>query len=225
MKTHSIATFGLGAAVAIAGFLAGSADARRSPAVPSAPAPIGVVNLATVFDKLDASAEWDLRIKTLESRATEEAAKRRSDLEATGKALEALGEGPEKERKLDEYRLQQIQNEQWAGFKEIEVDRELSLKWKSIYGSVREGAKRLAQSENLALVIVDDSGVEIRTQRTQNGPKQAAQAQAQIMQLRVLYADRTVDVTEKLIVQLNNARSLAPSTNSSGSATPAGSKP
>ena len=210
MKTHTLAAFGAGAAVALAGFLAGSADARRDPAVASASGTVGVVDLAAVFDKLEASAEWDLRIKGLEARATEEAARRRSELEALGKSIEALSDGPAKEQKLDEFRLIQIQNEQWAGFKEIEIDRETSLKWKSLYSSIREGARQLAQSERLSIVIVDDSRVEIRTQRTQNGPKQATQAQSQIMQLRVLHADRTVDVTDKLIVALNNVRNLTP---------------
>ena len=210
MKSSSVAAFALGSAVAIAAFLAGSAEARRIPAIFAPPSAVGVVDMATVFDKLEESAEWDVRIRALEARASEEMSKRRTELEALGKELEAMSDGPEKESKLDSLRLKRLQIEQWAGFKELEVDRETSLKWQAVYRAVREGAKKLAEAEKYDLIIVDDSRVELRTQRAQNAPSLAAQAQGQIAQLRVLHAARTVDVTEKLIVQINNARSLKP---------------
>jgi Skp family chaperone for outer membrane proteins len=208
MKPHTIAAFALGSAVAAAAFLAGSAEARRNPAMFAPPTAVGVVDMATVFDKLEESAEWDVKIKALEARAAEDMSKRRAELDALAKELEAMSDGPEKEAKLDTLRLKRLQIEQWAGFKELEVDRESSLKWQAVYRSVREGAKKLAEEEKYDLIVVDDSRVEIRTQRAQNAPGLTQQAQAQIAQLRVLYAGRTVDVTEKLIVQINNARSL-----------------
>jgi len=210
MKSSSIAAFALGSAVAIAAFLAGNAEARRLPALFAPPSAVGVVDMATVFDKLEESAEWDVRIRALEARASEEMSRRRAELEALAKELEAMSDGAEKESKLDSLRLNRLQIEQWAGFKELEVDRETSLKWQAVYRAVREGAKKLAEAEKYDLIVVDDSRVEIRTQRAQNAPSLTAQAQAQIAQLRVLHSTRTIDVTEKLIVQINNARSLKP---------------
>ena len=176
------------------------------------PSAIGVVDMATVFDRLEESAEWDVKIKALEARASEEMQRRRAELEGLGKELEAMSDGPEKEAKLDSLRLKRLQIEQWAGFKELEVDRESSLKWQAVYRAVREGAQKLADAEKYDLIIVDDSRVDIRTQRAQNAPSLTQQPQAQIAQLRVLYSGRSVDVTEKLIVQINNARSLKPAT-------------
>lgn len=212
MKSTTLAAFALGLAAAGAAFLAGTAEARRVPAMFAPPTAIGVVDMATVFDKLEESAEWDVKIKSLEARATEEMQRRRGELETLAKELEAMSDGAEKEAKLDSLRLKRLQVEQWAGFKELEVDRETSLKWQSVYRAVREGAKKLADAEKYDLIVVDDSRVEIRTQRAQNAPSLTQQAQSQIAQLRVLYAGRTVDVTEKLIVQINNARGLKPAT-------------
>lgn len=212
MKHHTLAAFALGSAVAAAAFLAGSAEARRVPAMFAPPSAIGVVDMATVFDRLEESAEWDVKIKALEARASEEMQRRRAELEGLAKELEAMSDGPEKEAKLDSLRLKRLQIEQWAGFKELEVDRETSLKWQAVYRAVREGAQKLADAEKYDLIIVDDSRVEIRTQRAQNAPSLTQQAQAQIAQLRVLHSGRSVDVTEKLIVQINNARSLKPAT-------------
>ncbi|MEY3141698.1 MAG: hypothetical protein RLY21_191 [Planctomycetota bacterium] len=213
MKSNTLAAFALGSAVAVAAFLAGNAEARRVPAMFAPPSAIGIVDMATVFDKLEESAEWDVKIKALEARAGEEMGRRKAELDALAKELEAMSDGPEKEAKLDSLRLKRLQAEQWAGFKELEVDRETSLKWQSVYRSVREGAKKLAEAEKYDLIVVDDSRVEIRTQRAQNAPSLTQQAQSQIAQLRVLYAGRTVDVTDKLIVQINNARSLTPAPN------------
>lgn len=210
MKSNTLAAFALGSAVAIAAFLAGTAEARRIPAMFAPPTAIGIVDMASVFDKLDESAEWDVKIKALEARAAEEMGRRRAELEALAKEVEALSDGAEKEAKLDSLRLKRLQIEQWAGFKELEVDRETSLKWQAVYRSVREGAKKLAEAEKYDLIVVDDSRVEIRTQRAQNAPSLTQQTQSQIAQLRVLYAGRTIDVTDKLIVQINNARSLKP---------------
>ena len=210
MKSNTLAAFALGSAVAIAAFFAGNAEARRIPAMFAPPSAIGIVDMATVFDKLEESAEWDVKIKALEARAGEEMGRRKADLDALAKELEALSDGAEKDAKLDSLRLKRLQAEQWAGFKELEVDRETSLKWQAVYRSVREGAKQLAEAEKYDLIVVDDSRVEIRTQRAQNAPSLTQQAQSQISQLRVLYAGRTVDVTDKLIVQINNARSLKP---------------
>jgi Skp family chaperone for outer membrane proteins len=210
MKSNTLAAFALGSAVAIAAFFAGNAEARRIPAMFAPPSAIGIVDMATVFDKLEESAEWDVKIKALEARAGEEMGRRKADLDALAKELEAMSDGAEKDAKLDSLRLKRLQAEHWAGFKELEVDRETSLKWQAVYRSVREGAKKLAEAEKYDLIVVDDSRVEIRTQRAQNAPSLTQQAQSQISQLRVLYAGRTVDVTDKLIVQINNARSLKP---------------
>lgn len=210
MNRSTIAAFALGATVALAGFLAGSADANRSFLLPAPPTPVGVVDLAKLFDKLTECAEWDVRIKALEARILDEGRARKTALEDGAKALEAMANGSEKDARLDELRLKKLQAEQWSGLKELEVDRERSLKWQAVYRTLREGAKQLAEAEKYELIIVDDSRIEIQTQRSQNSPPLEAQAKGQIAELRVLYAGKLIDVTDKLIVQLNNVRSGTP---------------
>ncbi len=222
MNRPTIAAFALGATVALASFLAGSADANRAITLPAQATAVGVVDLAKVFDGLSACADWDVRIKALEARIVDEGRTRKANLEAGLKEVEAMADGANKERRLDELRLQKLQAEQWSLGKELELDRERSLKWQSVYRSVREGAKALGESEGYQLVVVDDSRIEIQTQRGQNAPPLETQAKGQIAQLRVLFANRAIDVTDKLIVQLNNKFSSTTSTPSgSAGATPA----
>ena len=221
MTRPTLAAFALGATVALASFLAGNADATRALIVPAQPTAIGVIDLAKLFDGLGECAEWDVRIKALEARVMDEARARKASLESGLKEVEAMTEGVEKENRLDALRLQKLQAEQRSLGCEMEADRERSLKWQSVYRSVREGAKKLGEAEGYQLVVIDDSKIEIQTQRAQNSPPLETQAKGQIAQLRVLYADRTIDVTDKLIVQLNNKRSssVTPASSSATTAT------
>jgi len=199
----------LAAALLAAGFLAGTAEARRTAVFMAPPTAVGVVNMATVFDRLNEAAEWDVKIKNLEAKVAEWLRARRAELEAGAKALEAMADGPEKEQKLDGLRLKKLQAEQFNLMKELELDRERSLKWQAVYRAVREGAAKLADAEKFDMIMVDDSRIEITTQRSKDAPPLETQAKSQISALRVLHAAKTVDVTEKLIVLINNSRGSA----------------
>jgi len=198
------------AALAGAVLLAPRAEALRPAFLAAAPTPVGVVNMASLFDRLDEAAEWDVKIKNLEVKFSEELQSRRAELEKFAKEIEPLPEGEDREKRLDALRLKRLQAEQWSVMKDLELDRERSLKWQSIYRAVRDGAAKLAADEKYELVLVDDSRLEIQAQRAKDAPPLEVQVKSQIAQIRVLHAAKTVDVTEKLIVQINNARAAAP---------------
>ncbi len=208
----TLLAFAIGASVAASAFIASSADARRTVVLAAPPSSIGVVDLKAVFDLLPESAEWDVKVQSLEAKFSDEVRARKAELEQLAKEIEAMAEGPAREAKLDAARLRKLQIEQWAGFKDLELDRERSLKWQAIYRLVRDAAKQLAIDEKYDLVLVDDSNVEVRTQRGQNAPPLETQAQSQISQIRVLYAGKTIDVTQKIIVQVKNRAQQAPVT-------------
>jgi len=200
------------AVVAGAVLLAPRAEALRPAFLAAPPTPVGVVNMASLFDRLDEAAEWDVKIKNLEAKFSEELQSRRAELEKLAKEIEPLPEGEDREKRLDGLRLKRLQAEQWSVMKDLELDRERSLKWQSIYRAVREGAAKLASEEKYELVLVDDSKLEIQPQRSKDSPPLEVQVRSQIAQIRVLHAAKTVDVTEKMIVLINNARASAPKT-------------
>ncbi|MSR41559.1 MAG: OmpH family outer membrane protein [Phycisphaerales bacterium] len=187
---------------------------RPAAASMNAPANVGVVNLSTIVDRMKERQEWDVRLKSLESAITEEGRARRAKLEATAKEIEPISEGTERESRIDQFRMQEIKDTEWLNIKKLEIDRERSLKWQSLYRSIREGTKKLSEREGLDLVIVDDSKTELRVQRNEKVPMEA-QALEQIASLRVLFGSKAIDVTEKLLVQIDNDRSLAAPANSS----------
>jgi Skp family chaperone for outer membrane proteins len=224
-RRSTIAALATGVAITTLGFFVASASATRPAMLPPPPTAIGVVDLARLFDGLDEAAEWDVRIKELEAKAMDEGRAKKSALEASVKEVEAMAAGADKEARMDALRLARLQAEQWSQLKELEVDRERSLKWQAIYRSVREGAKKLAETEGYGLIFVDDSRIEITTQRGQNAPPLETQVKGQIASLRVLYAGKMVDVTEKLVVQLDNDRSMTAKPSGAGAAKPAAAAP
>jgi len=209
-RRSSIVALCVGTAIATLGFLGTSAQAIRPIAVPAPPTAVGTVDLARLFDSLAAAKEWDVRIKELEAKAMDDGRAKKAALDASLKEVEAMAAGPEKDTRMDAMRLARLQAEQWSQLKELEVDRERSLKWQAIYRSVREGARKLAEAEGYGMIVVDDSRIEITTQRGQNAPPLETQAKSQIASLRVLYAGKSIDVTDKLRVQLDNDRTGSP---------------
>jgi Skp family chaperone for outer membrane proteins len=174
-------------------------------AVAANPTAVAVVNVEKVFDRLDESADWQIQIRQLAASVQEESQARAADVERLRKELEPMAESPERQRLLDEIALKQLRLEEWRRLKQLEIDRERSLMWQKMYRAVREEARRVAESEGYQLVLVDDSGVEIRTSREINAPLEV-QAQQQIASLRVLYAANAIDITEKVVVRINNRR-------------------
>ena len=67
MTRNTIVALSAAAAISLAGYLAGSAEALRPAFLRAAPSAVGVVDMATVFDRVDDAADWDLRIRELEA--------------------------------------------------------------------------------------------------------------------------------------------------------------
>ena len=67
--------------------------------------------------------------------------------------------------------------------------------------------RRIAEAEGVEIVLVDDSASEIRTE---NNAQVSLQAQVlqQISTRRVLFAKNTIDITDQVIVRMNNAVGL-----------------
>ena len=117
---------------------------------------------------------------------------------------------PEQRQKIrDEVALMQIRFEEWARVKNAEVDREESLKWRSIYRNLQREAARVAENEGYAMVMVDDTVGEITTTPGTQVPLQQ-QVLEQITNRRLLYATKTVDISDQVIVRMNNAANAAP---------------
>lgn len=184
-------------------------DASRPVRVTADPTPVAVVNVSRVFEQIEERSEWDIRIQALQSSIQEEANGRRAAMERRLAESEAAATPEDRQRIRDEVALMQLRFEQWATVKSGEVDREESLKWRSIYRNLKREVARVAEAEGYAMVVVDDSIGELQTAANAQVPLQQ-QVIEQITDRRVLFARNTIDISDQVIVRMNNATNATP---------------
>ncbi|MCA9284995.1 MAG: OmpH family outer membrane protein [Phycisphaerales bacterium] len=188
---------------ALIGLFAYQAGAVR--ALAARPTAVGTVDLGKVFEKMNERAEWDASTKGMEESLTAELRKRQESAQAKKAQYDALPAGAERDALRESLAKDLLEDEVWFKFKRSQVDRERSLMWQSMYRNIRAEAALLAEAEGFDLLLVNDASNEIRSDTDPN-----ASAEAQILQQitarRVLYSQPTIDLTDKLIIRINNAR-------------------
>jgi Skp family chaperone for outer membrane proteins len=203
-----------GALVAVASQQAG-ANARMAPA----PTRVATIDLVKVIERLNERSDWEVQITNITKKVQEEFAARRKGLEELARQLEAASEA-ERQGLRDKLAFEQLQFEQWERIKKVEVDRERALMWQSMYRNVRAESQKLADAEGWDVVMVNDGVTEIQLQRGDKVPLEQ-QAQEQIVRRRILFAAKSTDVTDQLVVRMNNARAAAGSKPADAGAAPA----
>lgn len=181
-----------------------SVNASRPTTVQADPTSVAVVEVSRVLDQIDEKSEWEIRIDALKSAIQQEGVSRQQAMERRLAESESATSPEQRQDIRDEVALMQLRLEQWANMKAVEVDREQSLMWRSIYRNLRREAERVAEAEGYALVLVDDSGGEIRTQSGTQVPLQT-QVLQQITSRRILFAANMTDISDQIIVRMNNA--------------------
>jgi Skp family chaperone for outer membrane proteins len=191
-----------GALVALASQQAG-ANARLAPA----PARVATVDLVKVIERLNERSDWEVQITNIGKKVQEEFAARRKGLEEMARQLETATDA-ERSALRDKLAFEQLQFEQWERIKKVEIDRERALMWQSMYRNVRAESQKLADADGWDVVMVNDGVSEIQLQRDSKTPLEQ-QAQEQIVRRRILFAGKATDVTDQLVVRMNNARAAA----------------
>ena len=209
-----VAAGAVGAAVAVASQQAGAGQ-RMAPA----PTRVATVDLVKVIERLDERAEWEVQISSIGKKVQEEFAAKRKALEEMARQLESASEA-ERPGIRDRLAFEQLQFEQWERIKKVEIDRERALMWQSMYRNVRAESQKLADAEGWDVIMVNDGVNEIQLQRDSKTPLEQ-QAQEQIVRRRILFAGKSTDVTDQLVVRMNNARAAAGAKPADSGAAPA----
>lgn len=183
---------------------------------------IATVDIIRLVDKLNEKSDWDVQLSALTKRIQAELDSRRKSIEEQVKALEGAPDD-QKVALRDKIGLEDLQLREWANYKRAEIDRERALMWQSMYRNIREESQKLAQAEGFDIILVNDGVTDLTLQRDSQVPMEQ-QAQEQIMRRRVLYANPAIDVTDKLILRMNNARSTSGS-GTGATPAPAGGAP
>jgi Skp family chaperone for outer membrane proteins len=197
----------LAAAVLSAAVLLRPLEARE-PAI-AVPGKLATVDLGKVFDRLNENADWEMRLTSLQQRIAQEFQTRQAALEARIKELESITGEAESAKAREDLILMRLRFEEWGRLKQVELDREKSLRWQTLYRAVRDEAARLAEAEGYEVVLVNDSLGPLNVSR-EIEMSQEQQVKLQIEARRLLYAAKATDITEQLVVRMNNARAVRP---------------
>jgi len=189
---------------------------------PARPTSVVSVNLAVLLEKLDQRSEADRRIEKMRSDLKDDSDKRQAELD-TMKAdakklqdeLEAATDPKHRDELID--KLDDLQGrgaearlkyEAWYKIASAKLDIELSTAFQDIFRSIKLAASDLAKSNGYDVVFIDDSARELHVNPQANQPR-IEQVQQQLADRRSLYVNPELDVTELLVVRMNNANKTA----------------
>ncbi len=195
--------------------VAGSAafTAGRLSASPSA---VANVDIRRILDKIQQRGEMEIELTQMANKFEIELKTRKEQIEARARESDAITDPNERQTMRDGLALEQLQLKEWASTKQVEADREQALRWEGLYRTIVAEADKLAQSEGYQYVFVYDGTAEFQRDRRSQMPL-SQQVIEQISRRRVLFAAKADDLTEKLILRMNNARTtptVAPTTTS-----------
>lgn len=181
---------------------------RRSSPGPLAPGMaaetnVAVVNLDRLLDGTNETAKWKVHLTELERGLEEERKTKDAELKQLEEEIRKEPDAAKREILTDQGVRKKYLADEWLRLKMGEVDRERSLRWQSIYRSIRDEIKAVAEANNIDLVLVDDSIADVKIADKQNQSKEN-QALGQILSSKVLYASKRVDITDQVITRINN---------------------
>ena len=193
------------ALVVIAGILgivmAWPAEANRTASV--GPTVVATVDMQLVMNGLSERADLQVDLAA-NSQAIESEEKRRAEeIERLAKELEDVVDGSRRTSLQDELDLKILQRMAWLRFTQQEIDIEKSLMLENLYRSMQSAAKELAEIEGIDIVIIDDSGQGFDLLPNSQLSREGQVAQ-QMTSRRVLYRDSAIDISEDLIIRMNN---------------------
>jgi Skp family chaperone for outer membrane proteins len=145
-----------------------------------------------------------MRLQDMAAEIDAEKERREAEIESLRQEVDALQPGDTKDAKQRDLQEAVISYQSWARFTADEADIEQALAWQDLYRSIKQAAAALAQAEGYDLVIVDDSLGELSVNPNAQVSR-SAQIQQQMRSRRLLYASETVDITDELILRMNNA--------------------
>ena len=103
----------------------------------------------------------------------------------------------------DEFDLRLLQQMAWLRFTQQEIDVNKSLMMENIFRNMQKAAMELAQIEGIDLVLIEDSTMGFQVLANNQVTREQQMAE-QISTRRVLWREPTIDISDELIVRMNN---------------------
>ena len=149
-----------------------------------------------------ADAESGLRAKFEELKA--QADTRTSEIRSLQEQLQLTQDANAREALQDEIESKGVKAIAFDQFAARQFDVDLALLKQDLYQRIKAAVADLSQANGIDIVLVNDNAMPIRINPDLKVAR-AAQVSEQISQRRVMFAGDKVDITDELILRMNNA--------------------
>ena len=172
------------------------------------PAVVAVVRIGPLFDGLKQRAEAAAGVDQLLGEIETEVQARKESIEALREEHSNTVDAADREALADNIALETLKNDSWLQTAKREHELDKAVRLQDLYKKVFDAIQTLAMTEGYDLVIVDDSGDALPFDRSSRVVPQV-QVLQQLARRKVLFVNPTLDITEDLIMRMNNEFSAA----------------
>ena len=167
------------------------------------PAVVAVVRIGPLFDGLKQRAEAAAGVDQLLGEIETEVQARKESIEALREEHSNTVDAADRETLADEIALETLKNDFWLQTAKREHELDKAVRLQDLYKKVFDAIQTLAMTEGYDIVIVDDSGDELPFDRSSRVVPQV-QVLQQLARRKVLFVNPSLDITEDLIMRMNN---------------------
>lgn len=182
--------------------IAYQASGRR--AMMASPTVVVTVNRAVVLEGLNEKAEAQVNLKKMSDKLEAESNAFKSVLQDLRTQLGNASTDGDRNRLTRALEDKTLKYQGFIQFANERLDVERYLLFESLYRSIASAIEHMAQAEGYDIVLVDDASVEFIVNSKLKISRED-QIKQQIASRRIMYSNPSVDITEALIIRMNNA--------------------
>jgi Skp family chaperone for outer membrane proteins len=173
----------------------------------AAPTVVATVDINRVREGLSERIDAQAGLMDLSQKIDNENEARITKIEELQLAIEDEVDPARLEALNEEMNLNLVGALAWREYIRQEVDIEKSLLLQSLYRRITESVAELAELDGINLVLINDGNRIVQTVPDSQMAREL-QVRQQISTRRIIYSSPSIDITERLIIRMNNAYAL-----------------
>jgi Skp family chaperone for outer membrane proteins len=201
--------------------IAWQAMAQSRPSGPAAQV-VALIRMETLFENLNERADAKAEVDRMERDIAEEQKTRQDEITKLEDELKQMMASAARDDLRDKIALKHFQLQAWTQGANEELEAEKAMRLQDLYRKIKTAIKALAEAAAYDVVVQNDESSELPFDTNARVPAQV-QVLQQISNRKVLYVKPALDVTQDLIVRMNNEHRAA--INPPGANPPARKKP
>ncbi|MEE2907584.1 MAG: OmpH family outer membrane protein [Planctomycetota bacterium] len=179
-------------------FQAGAARRMASPTV------VATVDINRVREGLTERVDAQAGLIALAQKIESENTERLGKIEELQTEITDTVDPDQRQELQEELDLNLVRAAAWWEYIKQQVDIEKSLLLQDLFQKISDAVAELAEVEGINLVLVSDAGRVVKTVSDAQVAREL-QVRQQISTRRIMYASSTIDITEQLIIRMNNS--------------------